>query len=54
MIIYCQPLDVSTFASGYVHGVRLITPDTYGVPESADEGKTPSRATTASGDGTVA
>ena len=38
VIIYCQPLDVGAFASGYVRGVRLITPDTYGVPDSADEG----------------
>ena len=38
VIIYCQPLDVGAFASGYVGGVRLITPDTYGVPDTADGG----------------
>ena len=38
VIIYCQPLDVAAFAAGYVRGVRLITPDTYGVPDSANDG----------------
>ena len=44
VIIYFQPLDVGAFATGYVEGVRLITTDTYGVPESADEGSERERA----------
>ena len=35
VVIYCQPLDVGAFAAGYVRGVRLVTPVTYGVPDSA-------------------
>ena len=30
--MYCQFLDFSAFAKGYVNGVRLVTPVTYGVP----------------------
>ncbi len=38
IVIYCQPLDVGAFAAGYVRGVRLVTPVTYGVPDSATGG----------------
>ena len=32
VFIYCQPLDFSAFAIGYLKGVALVTPQTYGVP----------------------
>ncbi len=32
VIIYCQPIEFSSFAWGYVSGVRMITPITYSVP----------------------
>jgi branched-chain amino acid aminotransferase len=32
VVVYCQPLEFSRFARGYVDGVRIITPSTYGVP----------------------
>jgi branched-chain amino acid aminotransferase len=32
VVIYCQPIEFSTFAWGYVSGVRMITPITYSVP----------------------
>ena len=38
VVIYCQPLDVGAFSAGYVRGVRLVTPVTYGVPDSATGG----------------
>lgn len=38
VVIYCQPLDVGAFAAGYVRGVRLVTPATYGAPHSAAGG----------------
>ena len=40
VVIYCQPLDFSTFARGYVDGVRLVTPSTYGAGLSEDGSKT--------------
>lgn len=39
VVIYCQPLDFSTFARGYVDGVRLVTPATYGAGLSQDDSK---------------
>lgn len=32
VIIYCKPLDIS-FGWGYVRGVRVVTPATYGLPK---------------------
>ena len=32
IVVYCQPLDSTQFAQSYIRGVRIITPDTYGVP----------------------
>ena len=32
VVIFCELLDFSAFASGYVDGVRVITPITYAVP----------------------
>lgn len=34
LAIYCQPLDVSAFASSYIRGVRVVTPVTYGAPNA--------------------
>lgn len=31
IVVYCQPLDSTHFARSYIHGVQIITPDTYGV-----------------------
>ena len=38
VIVYCQPLEFARFARGYVDGVRIITPSTYGVPSGQEEG----------------
>ena len=35
ILIFCEILDFSTFASSYVDGVRVITPITYAVPRQA-------------------
>jgi branched-chain amino acid aminotransferase len=32
VVVYCQPLDFTRFAKSYLEGVRIITPNTYGVP----------------------
>ncbi len=32
VVVYCQPIDFSSFAWGYLKGVRVITPVTYAVP----------------------
>ena len=32
--IYCQPLDVGAFASSYIRGVKVVTPVTYGAPNT--------------------
>ena len=44
VVIYCQPVVFSAFAMSYVLGVRVVTPETYGVPKrtpqsTASEGK---------------
>ena len=31
VVIYCQSIDFTAFAPSYVKGVRVVTPDTYGV-----------------------
>ena len=37
--IYCQKIDFSEFANGYIRGVRVITPVTYAVqPEASPDG----------------
>ncbi|MCH8061701.1 MAG: aminotransferase class IV [Chloroflexi bacterium] len=43
VVIYCQPLDFSAFARGYVDGVRLVTPATYGAGLSEGDSKTGGR-----------
>lgn len=35
VVIYCQPLDFSTFARAYSSGVRVVTPATYRAPGQA-------------------
>lgn len=32
VVVYCQPLDFTPFARSYREGVRIVTPNTYGVP----------------------
>lgn len=32
VVIFCRPIEFSSFAWGYVSGVRIITPITYSVP----------------------
>ena len=32
VVVHCQLLDFTAFARSYTHGVRVITPATYGVP----------------------
>ena len=32
VVVYCQPLNFTSFAVGYVKGVRVVTPSTYAVP----------------------
>jgi branched-chain amino acid aminotransferase len=39
VVIYCQPLDFTSFAGNYVRGVRLVTPVTHGVPGPQSGGK---------------
>ena len=43
VIIHCQFLDFSSFASGYVDGVRVVTPSTYPVPRQSPQ-STPKEA----------
>ena len=37
VIIHCQFLDFSSFANGYVDGVRVVTPSTYPVPRQSPQ-----------------
>ncbi|MCH8825683.1 MAG: aminotransferase class IV family protein [Chloroflexi bacterium] len=40
VLIYFELLDFSSFAGGYRDGIRLITPETYGLPnDAAGDGK---------------
>jgi branched-chain amino acid aminotransferase len=32
VVVYCQPLDFTRFANSYQEGLRIVTPNTYGVP----------------------
>ena len=41
VMVYCQYLDFLPFAGSYVNGVRLVTPVTYGVPQSEVENGKP-------------
>ena len=38
VVIYCQPLDFTSFAGSYRRGVRIVTPVTYGMPQQPAEG----------------
>ena len=38
MAVYCQPLDFAKFARSYLDGVRIVTPNTYGVPPNQEPG----------------
>ena len=37
IVICCQSLDYSEFAEDYSHGVRLVIPMTYNVPELEEQ-----------------
>ena len=37
VVIYCQPLDFTSFASSYKQGVRIVTPVTYGMPQQTQQ-----------------
>ncbi|MCH7801725.1 MAG: aminotransferase class IV [Chloroflexi bacterium] len=38
VVVYCQPLDFTRFARSYLDGVRIVTPNTYGVPPGQEPG----------------
>ena len=38
VVVYCQPLDFTRFARSYLDGVRIVTPNTYGVPPDQEPG----------------
>ncbi len=39
IVVYFQLMDFTTFAAGYVRGVRLVTPVTYDVPGGSAQGE---------------
>ena len=42
VVVYCQPLNFTSFAIGYIKGVRVVTPSTYAVPaQTPRSGATP-------------
>ena len=38
VVVYCQPLDFTRFAKCYIDGVRIVTPNTYGIPPGQEPG----------------
>ena len=38
VVVYCQPLDFTRFARSYIDGVRIVTPNTYGIPPGQEPG----------------